>query len=302
MSTPYAFASGGLADSAFRLARRIERAFEGSVKIIIASSGGKASIGALAAGDAELHFGSEHANIPHAAAIAYFAGLPASLGADGPAMSRWIRKGGGQALWEGCMRPHGVQPLLAQHTGAGAGLWLNTPFSTFNGLRIAADGLSAEVFRALGADVDSLTMEEASHAMSVGSRDAVELDTLEDALASGIANAATTCILASPRGRGSVLSLSLRLELWQQFTADDRMRFVALTQAHEKAVHEEAIANATALLAAMRKSRDTRFIGNMNDHAEAIARLSEAVVADISSRDRLARSVTAAFQRHFRHA
>ncbi len=88
------------------------------------------------------------------AAFHVFAGLPLAQGLEASDLQTWLAVGGGSMLWEELAAEFGHKPLVVGHTGPSAGVWASARLETVAdlvGARVHAEGLAADVLRALGA-------------------------------------------------------------------------------------------------------------------------------------------------------
>lgn len=127
-----------------RLARRIETATDGRYRIEVAD--GRV--------ETDLTYGSAGRHASLHPAFAFFAGLPFEQGLDAAAQHTWLAVGGGEMLWDELSAELGFKPLLAGHTGPGAGVWASARLEGPTELAKATlhvEGLAADALRALGA-------------------------------------------------------------------------------------------------------------------------------------------------------
>lgn len=302
LSTPFPQRPGGLSDDAFRLARRIERAFEGRLRIRLETIRG-GSVEALGRGMSDFHFATEQENVSHEPALATFAAplSPSRTGDDD--FAQWIEHGNGAALWDQCGAAFGVKPLLAARSGPAEGLWSRQPLTTLSGLTLAADGLGADIAKGLGADVVSASHDDIAAAFENGAIDAAEVASLEDAIASGISQWATCCLSPGLFRSGSPLALGVRLSFWEGLGDEGRQRLKAVTAAHYRDSVAGQRVNHGALKTLARDAQGVRFAAAGSALSAAITRVGEAVAADLASRSPLARKVNSDyFEFHVRAA
>lgn len=257
-----------LAAGAERLARRIEIA-----------TGGRYRIAATAAdGDADLAYGHAHEMSRRHPAFAIFAGLPLRQGLDAAAHDAWLTVGGGQMLWDDLAAGFGFKPLVAGHTGPSAGVWAGKRLdraSDFDGAKVYAEGVAADVLGALGAVAVAVVPDELDAALADGRLAAGER--LGPPPAAPLAGR-----LYGPglHPAGTVLSLAIGKTAWDAMSAADQAIFEACAaQEHQVSLAE---AKANALIAAQ-----------MDDPAGPPLRLSwsaevaaalEAAAADVVAR------------------
>lgn len=89
----------------------------------------------------------------------------------------WIKKGGGQALWDEMYAPAGIKPFMAGNTGYQMGGWYKNEINSvedFKGLKIRMPGLGGLVVQKLGAVPVGLAPGEIFTSLQTGVIDATE--------------------------------------------------------------------------------------------------------------------------------
>jgi TRAP-type mannitol/chloroaromatic compound transport system substrate-binding protein len=176
LSAPVAMEEMMLGSSAFRLARRIEAATEGRLRVVVQRS----DVGALESvttAQSDIALGTANHNASFHPAFGVFAGLPIGEHLDAPAFNAWYAVGGGAELADDLGRVFGIVSFNAGHSGVSGGLWSERIVETtgdFRGGRVAVAGLARDVVRALGAEALSLTTEEMTAAFKAGTLFAAE--------------------------------------------------------------------------------------------------------------------------------
>ena len=170
-------------------------------------------------------------------------------------------------------------------------------------MKLAADGLGADIAKGLGADVVAAGSDDIAAAFESGAIDAAEVASLEDAIASGISRWATCCLSPGLFRSGSPLALGVRLAFWDGLGDEGRQRLKTVAAAHYRGSVAEQRANHSALKDLARDAQGVRFAAAGGALAAAIARVGEAVAADLASRSPLARKVNSDyFEFHVRAA
>lgn len=286
LSMPWADAPHGPADSARRLARRIEVMTDGRYRVEVQTAGDGVQ------GDADLVHGSAHDHALLHPAFAYFAGLPGSGGLAPQDLAHWIAVGGGQMLWDDLAGRHGWKPLLAGHGGDAPPLWSLRPINGLGdlaGQRIAAPGLAADVARALGAEAHEVRAPEtAAAALADGSAHAAETGGLMTSLVSGIAASASHATGTGLNGHGTALSLNVRLSLWDRLSEADKAIFAACAAEEFQVSLAEQRVHEGMARRVLEGSNGVRFAPWPADVAEALDRVAEATIAHVAGRDELA--------------
>jgi TRAP-type mannitol/chloroaromatic compound transport system substrate-binding protein len=284
----------GPSDTAYRLARRIETMTGGRYQVELAAECEPDS-------DADLYFGSAHAFASLNPAFAYFAGLPGGSGLTASALAQWIAVGGGQMLWDDLAGQYGWKPFLAGHSGEAPLLWSATPVTgldSLTGARIAADGLGADVVRAIGAEPAAVPASGIVDALAKGSVRAVEFGGAVSSLASGVAQTASfaTGSLADGQGlglngRGTALALHVRLSVWSTLTEADQAILAAAAAESYQADVAEAHVHERMARQVLERSFGARIAPWPSDIAEAIDRVAEATIAHVAGSDAAAERI-----------
>ena len=211
--------------------------------------------------ESDLVFSPAETVAPSEPGLAFFGGLPGSLGLSAHAHQAWLTVGGGQTLWDDLSTPHGWKPLLAGHTGPAPGLWANRAIHSMEdlaGRNIASFGFDRRVVRAIGATAAELPPAELATALQQGRIAAAAWGNPLVALMLGLPRAASHYYRGGIRPAGTVLALNVRARLWNQFSASDRAIVegvtattfaisVAEAQAHHRLSLDAIVQSAPAL-------------------------------------------------------
>jgi len=277
----------GPADSARRLARRIESMTGGRYRIKVSAMSGGLDL----AGDADLVHGTAHDLAPLHPAFSFFAGLPGQAGLSASDFANWLVVGGGQTLWDDLAGQHGWKPLLAGHAGEAPPVWSRVPISSLGdlaGRRVFAPGLGADVARALGAEAVALAPSQIAGAMRDDPALAVEAGGLSASLAHGLPRIASHATGYGLNGHGTALSLSIGLPLWDRLPEGDRAIFEAAAAEEYRASLAEAHAYERLAREALAASFGVRIAPWPQDIAEALDRVAEASIAHVAGHDPVA--------------
>lgn len=294
MATAWPDGVAGLADQAFRLARRIETATGGRYRITLLS-------GAAAdpAGSFDLVHASPHRHLGHHPAFAYFAGLPIPDGISPTALPQWLA-GGGQPLWDDLSAELDEVSLLAGHTGGSSWLWTAAATISgadmFVGRRIAAVGLGRDIVGALGGTAIEAASSRLANALRDGTADAVEWCGLMCGSALGLDHTTARVVRSSFNPHGMAVALSVTRRIWDALPDADRTLLEAIAAAEYRDSLAEAEAIDAMLHAAMTPSAAPAGL------ASTIATLASAIVADIAGRDMTSARIDASYMAFARSA
>ena len=295
--SPWPARAGGYSDDIYRLARRIEKACGGRLKLHL-TTGPASSVTALSRNGNAIHAGLEHDNVTHHPAFGYFAGLPCDFGLPYAAHLEWLTSGGGAALWAEIARAHGITSFFAGHSGPMAGLWSKRPLmslSDFTSKTVFTRGLAAEVAKGLGATTTCIVNGTIATDMDSGRAGVAEWGNASTSLDAGLADVAKYCARGGLTPRGSILSLSAGCNLWDRFGRDVQTA-IRLTAADEtRCSAANAIANHAILVRGLEVAKSVTFYDLPDEIRTAAQRVCEAVVADVASRDALSRRVNGSY-------
>lgn len=298
MALPWPSAPAGYADIAYRLARRLEHAMAGAIRIQLVVDR-RTAAEVLAGHEAALHFGVLHADADHTPALAWFAGLPGDDALSAALQLRWWQSRDAQALRAVATAPLGFVSMMAGHTGASAGLWARSGLwartvpASLSGMRIPAAGAVAHALTSAGARVTRTHFDDLGDAIRRGDIDAADAGGFEGAASVGLRASESLRRAAGLLPHGSVLALSATRSFWEALQAEQRACFarVASSLAHETIVQtEQQAALAEKLPSTIPDSQQASCA-----FASGWTRLAQAAVADFAGRNPLCGRVNASY-------
>jgi len=291
MATAWPDGVAGFADQAFRLARRIEAASGGRYRIHI-DDGARPD-----AGGYDLFHASAHRHTGRHPAFAYFAGLPIAAGLSPMALPVWLQAGG-QDLFDDLAGELGEKCLLVGHSGQGSRLWSNAPISTSDdlvGRPIAAVGLGRDIVRGLGGIAVDVDAPRLAASLASGQTWAAEWCGLMAGCAVGLDRASTCLSPSAFNPQGEALALSITRAVWDSMPAGDQavLEAVAAAGFFASLAEAESVEQAVASVLVQRGNNPVAPLAE--ELSSAIARLADAVVADIASRDAISWRINASY-------
>ncbi|KUO67642.1 MAG: hypothetical protein APF80_06595 [Alphaproteobacteria bacterium BRH_c36] len=289
LAVPWTDTVAGPADLAHRLATSIRATSNGRIRLNLDYS---------SPADAEFVHASEHARAATHPAFSYFAGLPAASGLDATDLEAWVATGGGQDLWDQLSADLGDKPLLAGHLGPNPVLWSNRPLidrASLRGLRIAVDGSTAGLTRALGATPVQIAPADLAQALASGDVDAVEQGATLNAMAIGLPAASRFAVSPSFTPAGTAIALRIRRDIWEKLNqADQALISACASQAYRTSLSEARLAE--RLLRETLRSRGGPAAQYMPaEISSALPAVSEAVVAALAGHDDASRRINASY-------
>jgi TRAP-type mannitol/chloroaromatic compound transport system substrate-binding protein len=274
--------AGGTFDAALDIARVIEATLEGcSVEVV-----------PDAPAMAEFSFGAEHVHASTNPALGFCAGLPGRFALPPPAAAAWLT-GDGERLWQDASaRTLRSLPLFAGCEGASPALWSARDIQNFAGLKVAGSaGLPAELLAAAGATSVGVPAAEYARALADRRIDAVYVASLEDALMLGLPRTAGHCLEGALAAHGGPLALRVAHDVWHSLPAGAQNRLRKQVAKSGTRRYTRVAGNHRALMNALREAHGLRTQRAGETLQGTLDRLSEAIVADFSSRDALCRTI-----------
>ncbi len=169
----------GLGTGAQRLADRVNQMSQGRLQITLHAAGELVppleSFDAVRQGTAQMAHATPYYWQGNHPAINFFTSAPYGLLSyehDG-----WLRWGGGQELWDELYGEFGLKGFATGNTGTQMGGWFGKQLSSLEdirGLAFRTAGLGAEMWRKVGANVQTLPAGELFQALESGTIDAAE--------------------------------------------------------------------------------------------------------------------------------
>lgn len=286
----------GVLTSARRLARTIEEASQGRIRIEVTPAGAVVrpfeTFDAVQSGVADMF----HSHIGYfekkSQALHFFSGLPFGFSAN--ELFAWVKYGGGQDVWDTLTAPFDIKPLLCSSTGSQMGGWfkneINSP-GDFKGLRYRMSSPGAEVLRRMGAIAVVVPGSDIVLSLESGAIEACEWIGPWMDLSMGLNKAAGFYYYPAWQEPGTALTLGINRQVWESFSEGDR-RLIEIAAAGEYAISlaEFNSNNATALR--QLRVEGTVKIECFNDAVlRKLREVSEEVVAEKGSADALSLDV-----------
>ena len=169
----------GAGIGANRLARRIETASSGRIRIKVYGGGelvpAYEAFDAVSSGTVQMAHGAAYYWKGKAAASQFFAAVP--FGMNAQEMNAWLFYGGGWDLWKELYAPFNLMPAPAGNTGAQMAGWFNKEINSVDdlkGLKMRIPGLGAEVLKRAGGTPVNVPGAEVFTALQTGNIDAAE--------------------------------------------------------------------------------------------------------------------------------
>lgn len=215
----------GLGTGAANLARMIERASGGRIKVRVYAAGELVPafevFDAVSQGTADMGHGGAYYWKGKIEAAQFAGTVP--FGLNAAEMNGWLYYGDGLKLWADMYAPFNIVPFPAGNTGTQMGGWFNKTIDTpqdIVGLKMRIPGLGGEVVRKAGGTPVSMPGSEIFTSLQTGNIDATEWVGPYNDLAFGLHKAARYYYYPGWQEPGSTLEAMVNGDAWNALPED----------------------------------------------------------------------------------
>lgn len=215
----------GLGIGAENLAKRIETASNGRLKIKVFAGGELVPplevFDAVRSGTAQMGHDSAYYHRGKVPAAVYFTTVPFGLNVN--EFNAWIYYGGGLELWQELYAEFGLVPFPAGNTGVQMLGWFNREINSvedLSGLKMRIPGLGGEVMQRAGATQVTLAASEIFTSLQTGAVDAAEWVGPYNDLALGLHEAARYYYYPGFHEPGPNIECIINQEAWNTLPDD----------------------------------------------------------------------------------
>lgn len=286
----------GLGTGAARVADRITAMSDGRLTVRVYAAGELVpplgTFDAVEQGNAECAHSAAYYYQGKSMATNFFTAVPYGLTVQ--EHNAWIRFGGGQELWDELYDGFGIKPFLVGNTTTQAAGWFRSELTSLDdlqGLRFRTAGLGGEVFRRIGANVQTLPGGEIFPALQAGTLDAAEWVGPWNDLAFGLYRIAPYLYYPSVTEPSAALEFAVNKAEWESL--DDDLKAIvenATAAENDFTAAEFGVRNAEAL-----RTLITEHEVQVNEFpaeiVQALADASRDVVAELRDVDDITRRV-----------
>jgi TRAP-type mannitol/chloroaromatic compound transport system substrate-binding protein len=223
----------GLGMAVENLARRLERASAGRLKIKVYGGGELVPpfevFDAVSRGAVEMGHDASYYHKGKVDAAQFFTAIP--FGMNCMELNAWIYYGGGLKLWRELYEPFDLVPFLCGNTGVQMGGWFNREINRLDdlkGLKMRIPGLGGEVLRRAGGTPVTLPGAEIFTSLQTGAIDATEWVGPYNDVSFGLHKAAKYYYYPGWQEPGPGLECIINREAWQSLP-DDLQALVEIT-------------------------------------------------------------------------
>lgn len=291
----------GLGAAPERIAKRVEQATGGALKLRVYAAGelvpALEAFDAVQSGGADLYHGAEYYWQGKSQAFNFYTAVP--FGMTAVEHMGWIDFAGGQALWDDLAAEFGVKPLQAGNTGHQMAGWFKKPVASlddFKGLKMRMPGLGGQVFSAIGAAAVTLAGGEIYQALQSGAIEATEWVGPWNDLAFGFHQEAKYYYGPGVHEPGASLAVGVNLKVWESLSAEHQAVLkAACAEANHLMVGEFAYENAKALEELVTK-HGVQVASFSDDIYKALKEAAADVVSSAAATDEHARKAYASWE------
>lgn len=290
----------GLGTGAENLARRIEAASAGRLKIKVFAGGELVPalevFDAVSRGTAQMGHDASYYHRGRLPAAQYFTSVP--FGQNANEMNAWLYYGGGMALWQELYEPYNIRPFAAGQTGVQMAGWFNREIHSvgdLRGLKMRIPGLGGEVMKRAGATQVTVPASEVFTALQTGAIDAAEWVGPYNDIALGLHKVARYYYYPGWHEPGPMIECLVNKDAWDSLPEDLQAILSVACQASNMDMQAEFNhGNATAL-AQLADDPNVEMRQLPDDVLSLLHKLSLTVIEELSARDPWARRIQKSF-------
>jgi TRAP-type mannitol/chloroaromatic compound transport system substrate-binding protein len=290
----------GTGTGAANLARRVERASNGRLRIKVFAGGELVPalevFTAVSRGTAQVGHDASYYHRGKVPAAQYFTSVPFGLNAN--EMNAWIYYGGGLALWRELYEPFNLVPFPAGQTGVQMAGWFNKEINSvadLKGLKMRIPGFGGEVMQRAGVTQVTVPASEIFTSLQTGVIDAAEWVGPYNDVSLGLHKAARYYYYPGWHEPGPLLQCIINKEAWDSLPEDLQEIVTSVCQAISldmQAEYSHGNAMALAQLASDPKVEIRRL---PDDVLALLHRLSLEVVDEMSAKNEQVRRIHDSF-------
>lgn len=290
----------GLGTGAQNLARRIETASGGRLKIKVFAGGELVPalevFDAVSRGTAQMGHGASYYHRGRLPAAQYFTTVPFGQNAD--EMNGWLYYGGGMALWRELYRPYNLVPFAAGQTGVQMAGWFNREIRSvadLRGLKMRIPGLGGEVMKRAGATQVTVPASEVFTALQTGAIDAAEWVGPYNDVALGLHKAARYYYYPGWHEPGPMIECMVNGDAWNSLPEDLQEIVTVACQAANLDMQAEFTQGNAAALAQLEDDPNVEIRPLPADVLSLLHKLSLTVIDELSAKDPWAKRIQESF-------
>lgn len=290
----------GLGTSANELAELITQMSGGRLQVKVYGAGEIVPafevFDAVSRGTAQMGHGAAYYWKGKSEAAQFFSAVPFGLTAQ--EMNGWLYSGGGMELWQEVYAPFGLVPAAGGNTGVQMAGWFNKKINSVDdlkGLKMRIPGLGGEVLKRAGGTPVSLPGGEIFTSLKSGTIDATEWVGPYNDLAFGLHKAAKYYYYPGWHEPGTTLEAMINKQALEALPED--LQSIVLNAC--KVVNQQMTADYTTqnhqALQTLKNKHKVEVLKLPTDALQKLKTLSDEVVAEVASKDKLSQKVYESF-------
>jgi TRAP-type mannitol/chloroaromatic compound transport system substrate-binding protein len=290
----------GLGTGVENLARRVERASGGRLRIKVYAGGELVPalevFDAVSRGTAQMGHDASYYHRGKLPAAQYFTAVPFGLNAN--EMNAWLYYGGGLELWQELYEPFNVVPFPAGQTGVQMAGWFNKEINSvadLRGLKMRIPGIGGEVLQRAGATQVTVPGSEVFTALQTGAIDAAEWVGPYNDVSLGLHKVARYYYYPGWQEPGPMLECLINKSAWESLPEDLREIVATACQAINMDMQAEFSYGNSMALAQLAGDPNVQIRKLPDDVLALLKRLSLEIVNELSERDPWAKRIQESF-------
>src|SRR5690606_11503809 len=265
------------------LARRIERAFGGRLRIKVSAGNelvpARAGFDAVSRGTAQMGRDASYYHRGKVPAAQYFTTVP--FGQNGNETNAWLYYGGGLELWQELYAPFNIIPFPAGQTGVQMAGWFNRKIESvadLRGLKMRMPGIGGEVLQRAGATQVTVPASEVFTALQTGAIDAAEWVGPNNDVSLGLHKVARYYYYPGWQEPGPMIECLVNKHAWDSLPEDLQEIVMTACQAANVDMQAEFTHGNAMALAQLRDDPNVEILQLPDDVLSLLKRLSFEVV------------------------
>lgn len=290
----------GAGAGADNLARRIERASNGRLKIRVFAGGELVPalevFAAVSRGTAQMGHDASYYHRGKVPAAQYFTTAPFGLNAN--EMNAWMYYGGALELWRELYAPFNLVPFPAGQTGVQMAGWFNRKIESvadLQGLKMRIPGLGGEVMQRAGVTQVTVPGSEIFTSLQTGVIDAAEWIGPYNDVSLGLHKAARYYYYPGWHEPGSLLQCVVNKSAWESLPQDLQEILASVCQAVNLDMQAEYNYGNAMALEQLSKDSNVEILPLPDDVLALLHRISREVADEMGAQNEGARRIQESF-------
>ena len=290
----------GLGVGVENLARRIESASNGRLKIRIYAGGELVPalevLDAVSRGTVQMGHDSAYYHRGKVPAAQYFTTVP--FGQTVHEINAWLYYGGGLELWRELYEQFNVIPFPAGNTGVQMAGWFNKEINSvedLRGLKMRIPGVGGEVMQRAGVTQVTVPASEIFTSLQTGAIDAAEWVGPYNDISLGLHKVARYYYYPGWHEMGPMLQCTINRDAWNSLPGDLQEIVTSVCQAINVDMMAEYTWGNAVALEQLQQDPNVELRQLPDDVLRLLKRLSEEVIAELAAKDEWAARIKASF-------